>query len=354
MVVTLRLRPSNCTQTPRPATRTRQQQACAHTPPPVIQHHGAACAMNSLLQKVGLLGARLQTERPAAQTEVATAAQPAILLVIQADAYDWVDIFAGCRLHDGRPVRVVQAGWDRLVVTAESPAMSGTSPVLVHVRPGGSGGRGSEGSTIKPDFLLVRNEVRGGPHTDDWRGALYGLMYAGVPSVNSLQSIYSFLERPIVQGELHKIQRRLGVEQFPVIAQSYFATHTAMMYGGAFPAVLKVGHAHAGLGKMRVADHHDWEDVRSVVAMTDGKYCTAEPYMHGEYDLRIQKIGPHLRVFRRTDMSGNWKTNTGCSTVEEVAPTAAYRLWAEEAATLFGGLDICTVDVLHERETGKE
>ena len=114
-----------------------------------------------------------------------------------------------------------------------------------------------------------------------------------------------------------------------------------MMYGGSFPAVLKVGHAHAGMGKMRVADHHDWEDVRSVVAMTDGKYCTAEPFLTGDYDLRIQKIvradtssngegttcvsrvflceddalnrericpqGSNFRAFKRTAMAGQWK-----------------------------------------------
>lgn len=160
-----------------------------------------------------------------------------------------------------------------------------------------------------------------------------------------------------MQAELNKIQRRLGAQAFPVIPQSYFATHHAMMYGGAFPAVLKVGHAHAGMGKMRVPNHHDWDDVRSVVAMTEGKYCTAEPFLSGDFDLRIQKLGEHYRVFKRTSMSGNWKTNTGCSIVEELALTEdnqRYKLWADEASRLFGGLDICTVDVIVETESGKE
>ena len=50
-----------------------------------------------------------------------------------------------------------------------------------------------------------------------------------------------------------------------------------MMYGGSFPAVLKVGHAHAGFGKMKVPNHRDWEDVRSVVAMTDGQLPSSTP-----------------------------------------------------------------------------
>ena len=56
-------------------------------------------------------------------------------------------------------------------------------------------------------------------------------------------------------------------------------------------------------------------------------------------------------------MSGNWKTNTGCSIVEELPLTAEnqrYKRWADEASQLFGGLDICTVDVLVEAESGKE
>ena len=126
--------------------------------------------------------------------------------------------------------------------------------------------------------------------------------------------------------------------------------------------------------------------------MTDGKHCTAEPFIEGDFDLRIQKIGDHFRLFRRVDISGNWKTNTGCAAVEELPMEPRYRAWAEAAGTLFGGLDICTVrhnttphcsrrqlrvlaaqlsalasgvltrecvgvvqvDVIHERETGKE
>jgi len=279
---------------------------------------------------------------------------PVTLLVIQADAYDWKAIFVGARLSDGRAINVVQLGWDRLLVTADSPAMSASTPCLVHVRPTPDG---KGGGTIKPDFVLVRNEARGAVHTEDHKNALFGLMFAGIPAVNSLSSIYQFLERPIVQAELNKIQRRLGAEAFPLIPQSYFATHDAMMYGGEFPAVLKVGHAHAGMGKMRVPNHHDWDDVRSVVAMTDGKYCTAEPFLSGDFDLRIQKLGEHYRVFRRTSMSGNWKTNTGCSIVEELVLTEdneRYKRWADEASRLFGGLDICTVDVIVETESGKE
>ena len=242
--------------------------------------------MNSILRAIGLSSPEPEPEpepggggshhcrsTPAPQQQQQPPAA-ATLLIIQADAYNWEKIFAGCRLRDGRAINVVQLGWDRLLVTADSPAMSASTPLLVHVRPAPDG---KGGGTIRPDFVLVRNEVRGATHTEDYRNALFGLMFAGIPAVNSLASIYSFLERPLVQAELNSLQRQYGTEDFPVIAQSYFAGHSTMMYGGSFPAVLKVGHAHAGFGKMKVPNHRDWEDVRSVVAMTDGKLPSSTP-----------------------------------------------------------------------------
>jgi hypothetical protein len=34
--------------------------------------------------------------------------------------------------------------------------------------------------------------------------------------------------------------------------------------GPQFPAVVKVGHAHAGYGKMKIYDHHDFADFASM------------------------------------------------------------------------------------------
>ena len=276
------------------------------------------------------------------------------LLIIQIDNYDWNEIFGPCPgLDDGRGVRVVQAGWDELLVSADSPAMSGTTRCLVHLPTNAK--YPSRPRTIQPDFLLVRNEVRGITPGQDWRNALYGLLFANIPSVNSLHSIYAFLERPIVQSELNRIQRQLGEEEFPVIPQSYFSLHSTMMYGSKFPCVLKVGHAHAGFGKMRIRDHYDWEDVRSVVAVSGGLYCTAEPFIEGSFDVRIQRIGTdNTRAFTRTNVSGTWKTNTGCSIIEEIPVTPKYQRWADRAQKMFGGLDILTVDVIHDSATGKE
>ena len=113
----------------------------------------------------------------------------------------------------------------------------------------------------------------------------------------------------------------------------------------AFPAVLKVGHAHAGYGKMRVHDHREFGDFASVLAV-GGNYCTAEPFITASCDVRVQKIGSHYRAFKRVSMSGNWKTNTGSSVIQPVAVSASFRRWIDAAAEMFGGLDICTVDAV--------
>ena len=44
--------------------------------------------------------------------------------------------------------------------------------------------------TFDPDFVLVRNEVRGPLPSQDFKKVLFALMYAKIPCVNSLESIY--------------------------------------------------------------------------------------------------------------------------------------------------------------------
>jgi D-alanine-D-alanine ligase-like ATP-grasp enzyme len=274
----------------------------------------------------------------AASTSTSDTVKPLTLLVIQSDKYDWKQFFAGRRLADGTEIIIEQVGWHEIHVNAETHARSS---VLVHI-----GGR-----TIIPDFVLVRNECRTPTH--DYRNQLFGLMFGSLGAVNSLSSIYSFCERPIVQAELIKLAKMHG-DAFPLIDQSYFSSYAGMMYGNSFPAVVKVGHAHAGYGKMQIRDHHDMEDFRTVLALTEGKYCTAEPFVEGAYDLRVQKIGERVRVFKRQSVSGNWKTNTGTSQCEEIEATPQYVQWAALASEMFGGLDICTVDAISCAETGKE
>jgi len=204
---------------------------------------------------------------------------------------------------------------------------------------------------IRPDFVLIRNEVRM-PHFDG-RNLLNGFLFADVPSVNSLQSILLNCERPAMQGQLRRLNRLLG-DDFPVVPQHYASSNRSLMYGYTFPAVVKVGSAHAGLGKMKMEDHHQMSDFRSVLAMMPEQHCMVEPFIEGEVDLRIQKIGGHYRAFRRVGISGEWKTNTGTSLMEEVDMSDRWRLWVDKASEMFGGLEILAVDAIVEAGTGRE
>eukprot|EP00999_Lentomonas_sp_LEN2_P000791 NODE_178_length_1989_cov_17.357680_g154_i0.p1 GENE.NODE_178_length_1989_cov_17.357680_g154_i0~~NODE_178_length_1989_cov_17.357680_g154_i0.p1 ORF type:complete len:354 (-),score=57.24 NODE_178_length_1989_cov_17.357680_g154_i0:844-1905(-) len=269
------------------------------------------------------------------------------LLVIQADDYDWPEIFKDCTLSDGSTITIRQTGWnDILVGPCDNYSKSHRCGVSIRKLrdPKSKGHRSNNLEIFFPDYILVRNEVK--MPMQDNSNFLFAFMYANIPAMNSLESINAFRERAIVQGALNKIHDRLG-DQFPVGPQNFFPTHQGALYSLPFPAVVKIGTAHAGFGKMKIPDHHDMEDFQSVLAMNPSQYCIAEPFHVGEYDIRVQKIGTHYRAFHRQGLSANWKTNTGSAHLEEVPMTDKYRLWAEEAGQMFGGLDICTVDAIH-------
>eukprot|EP01121_Diplochlamys_sp_Union-15-3_P017460 TRINITY_DN6149_c0_g1_i1.p1 TRINITY_DN6149_c0_g1~~TRINITY_DN6149_c0_g1_i1.p1 ORF type:complete len:278 (+),score=25.24 TRINITY_DN6149_c0_g1_i1:218-1051(+) len=202
----------------------------------------------------------------------------------------------------------------------------------------------NQARVFQPDFVLVRKLVRGLSHDEDYTNALYGLMFANVPAVNTLQSVQQCLERPVVNAALARIHRKLG-QKFPLIEQTYYSHQNAMLFTPEPPIVVKVGYAEAGYGKMRFDSSEHIRDFRSVLALHKD-YVTAESYITNRaYDLRIQKIGKHYRAYKRS--SSYWKGNVGSSILEEISMNDKFRLWADEAGKLFGGMDILTVDAIH-------
>jgi glutathione synthase/RimK-type ligase-like ATP-grasp enzyme len=200
--------------------------------------------------------------------------------------------------------------------------------------------------TIQPDFLLIRNLCYGVANAD-YRNILYGFAHANIPSINSIESLIMCLQRPVVFGALHAIQKQLGQEKFPLIEQSFYSGFTPMKVAPSctYPVVVKVSYPHAGYGKIKINDYHAFDDLRSVVAIHDD-YCTTESYKDGAYDLRIQKIGPHYRCFKRVGAS-QWKTNMGAALLEEIPLTTEYKRWVDEVAKQFNGMEIFSVDAIH-------
>ncbi|CAH1979532.1 unnamed protein product [Acanthoscelides obtectus] len=140
------------------------------------------------------------------------------LLVVDDQNTDWSKYFRGRKIVD-YDIRVEQAEFKELSVTANSD----TTNVSMAVLRGGT----RVGRTFRPDFLLVRQNLRDAG--EDHKKVLLALKYGGVPSINSLNSIYNFQDKPWVFGHLLQLQRRLGKENFPLIEQTFYPDHHEMV-----------------------------------------------------------------------------------------------------------------------------
>ena len=127
--------------------------------------------------------------------------------------------------------------------------------------------------------MVIRNQPRGPTPATDNRNALYALVAAGIPAVNSLQSCVLDLERASMVGEMLRLQRLApSPAHFPVIPISFYSHCMRMpMYDSGFPAILKVSHAHAGMGKVKIASSEGIHDCATVLAL-HGDYASLEPY----------------------------------------------------------------------------
>uniref|UniRef100_A0A1I8IWG4 Synapsin_C domain-containing protein n=1 Tax=Macrostomum lignano TaxID=282301 RepID=A0A1I8IWG4_9PLAT len=116
-----------------------------------------------------------------------------------------------------------------------------------------------------------------------------------------------------------------------------------------YPLVMKIGHAHGGLGKIRLARPDELQDLSGVVAVAN-TYATTETLVDSKFDIHIQKIGNNYKAFLRRSISGGWKANVSSSMLEQLPMTDRFRSWIDEVAQLFGGMDICSVEAVQNKE----
>jgi glutathione synthase/RimK-type ligase-like ATP-grasp enzyme len=151
-------------------------------------------------------------------------------------------------------------------------------------------------------------------------------------------------------GEETAEQERKKLNSFPLIPMRYYPNQTddymppVMKTQVEYPSVIKVGTAHAGYGKMFLKNKSDFDDLKSVIMMSKD-YYTAEPLVKFEYEYRIQKLGDKYRTFRRTSDNA-WKSNWGDLKFEEFPIKEYQKKWIDECAKMYGGLDMCAMDVL--------
>lgn len=280
--------------------------------------------------------------------------RPRVVLAIDYSS-NWFEVFKGAALPDGTPLVVEQTRWSLMDVVASSCP---TQPIICSLAPDLSGfpyTNQGKARHVTPDILLIRNFPTD-LHGNNYMTTMIGLMFARLPSVNSLQSIFLAMQRPLVYAGMLEVG-------LPVIPMNYYPNrHMSMgaqrsneapkpkLDGAvAFPKVVKVSSTHAGFGKVRVRNAEDEDDIMSILNL--GKdYYTEEPLVEDiAYEYRIQKIGEHIRCFKRNSHNC-WKNNWGKISFKDSKVSKTDREWIVKAATLFGGLDICALDVLKRKD----
>ncbi|KAM3183346.1 hypothetical protein ACTXT7_010511, partial [Hymenolepis weldensis] len=97
----------------------------------------------------------------------------------------------------------------------------------------------SQARTFKPDFVLIRQGL--GAATQHYENLITGLMFGAVPCMNSVEAVYNMRNRAWLFSNLLKIQKRIGVNEFPLIMRSYQAKSQSLQPDFQMPVTVRLG-----------------------------------------------------------------------------------------------------------------
>jgi hypothetical protein len=224
--------------------------------------------------------------------------RPLRLFVVCSSKENYYELLRGVVL-DGRTVQVEQAPWQDISVTSyPDQCVVRIRPQRYSPLPGQDQAR-----SFTPDLWLLRSFVVGSP-AHDHRAKMNAFMHANLPCINSLDSFAWSVDKELLYGRLRAV--RNACPSFPLIAMTYYTDPSAASFVDSFPVVVKLGSASQGVGKARVLNQGQWNDTLSLLGMVETGF-TSEPMIDWVGDIRIQKIGPHVRAIRR------YKTPTAAS-----------------------------------------
>lgn len=194
------------------------------------------------------------------------------------------------------------------------------------------------GKGIRVDSALWRiGAIRPYPNH---RAILELVRFAGIPCVNSAEVLLRGFDRLSMLNEL----RSIGLPVIPFTA--VVGTQAMTQVQPQLPTVIKVGSYHAGLGKMLVTTHEQWQDMKDFLFITED-YFTIEPYIAYKRDIRCTAVGEQVWALARN--GSHWKANVGIVDTQLIpAPEALYEYTLRTMRHF--GADVLALDFLETHD----
>lgn len=131
---------------------------------------------------------------------------------------------------------------------------------------------------------------------------------SGMPSTNSLHSLYNFVHVPWVQAQLSRIQARVGKDQFPIVKTTMLPNAASLRRYRDFPAIIISGNRNDARLRVRNREQvniiiiftpvlhmrFQIEDVIPILQQTK-EYLLVQPMIQPVYELHIIRIGERFR-----------------------------------------------------------